>query len=89
MVDSFNSFLLPYAGNLIDQIGTRIMVVIATVGLAFSLVLLALSEWIIHYPKTESYIFVMGVISFSFMAVRFFGQGCLTMVSPGGEWKLV
>ena len=83
-----SSFLLPFAGNAIDRIGARKMVVIASIGLALSLVALALSERIIHLPKNESFLFVISVITLCFMAIRFFGQGCLTMVSKVviGKW---
>ena len=83
-----SSFLLPIAGRVIDQIGTRKMVVVASIGLGISLVLLANTELIIHLQKKRSIYFVMTVIIISFMLIRFFGQGCLTMVSriAIGKW---
>ena len=83
-----SSFILPVAGRIIDRFGTRVMVVMAAIGLGLSLVLLANTEKIVHLPNSRSFYFVMSVSTLSFMVIRFFGQGCLTMVSriAIGKW---
>ena len=70
-----SSFVLPVAGRVIDHIGTRAMVIIASIGLGLSLILLAFTEKIVHLPKIWSFSFAMAVSTLSFMAIRFFGQG--------------
>ena len=74
-----SSLLLPYAGSTIDRVGTRVMVVASALGLAASLYLFS---WAGHIPKlvtqTAS---TIALIAGCFFLIRFFGQGCLTIVS--------
>ena len=83
-----SGFVLPVAGRIIDLIGLRVTVMIASIGLGLSLIFLANTEDIIHGLDTQSLPVVMAVSILSFMLVRFFGQGCLTMVSriAIGKW---
>ncbi len=75
-----SSFLIPFAGQLLDRIGARSMVVLVSIGLGISLVLLSLSGEIALIGGTHSVISSIVIISFCFLLLRFFGQGCLTMV---------
>ena len=83
-----SSFVLPYAGRLIDRIGTRIMVVISSLGLGASLLLLSFSDRLAHITGQRSFYLSIIVIFVCFMFVRFFGQGCLTVTSRVtlGKW---
>ncbi|MBI2424793.1 MAG: MFS transporter [Candidatus Hydrogenedentes bacterium] len=90
-----SAFCLPYAGRMIDLWGVRIMVVFSTAGLGFSMLCIAAME-----PMTRAAEAVLDTIpyahlyaatlvsTFSFFLIRFFGQGCLTMVSRVmvGKW---
>ena len=81
-----SSFILPFAGSYIDRLGSRIFVVISSVGLGAGLVLLSNAAFISNFlQNTISVIFAASVL---FLIVRFFGQGCLTMVSriTIGKW---
>jgi len=84
-----SSFLLPFAGDLVDRFGARVSVVWAAIGLGLSLVFLSktpltLAIDISYLPV--SIIFIAATFCFLFM--RFFGQGCLTMISRVliGKW---
>lgn len=74
-----SSLLLPYAGSVIDRVGTRVMVVASALGLSASLYLFS---WAGHIPRlvTETAM-TIALISGCFFLIRFFGQGCLTIVS--------
>ncbi|MBI9016587.1 MAG: MFS transporter [Phycisphaerae bacterium] len=74
-----SSFLLPLAGTVTDKVGTRVMVVISSIGLGISLVVLSLAD---HIPAiTANITATIMLMAFGFLLIRFFGQGCLTMVS--------
>lgn len=83
-----SSFVLPMAGKMLDHIGARIMTVISSIGLAVSLVLLAASETIRNAVAGDSFTATMVSISLIFFLIRFFGQGCLAMISRVtiGKW---
>ncbi len=83
-----SSFILPFAGRAIDRFGIRIMVVVVSIGLGFSLATLASLEYVINLKTVRSTAFVMTVIIITFMLIRFFGQGCLTVISriAIGKW---
>ena len=83
-----SSVILPTAGRVLDITGSRVMVVIASVGLGLSLIVLAGIEHILRLLQVRSLLFAMTVSILSFMLIRFFGQGCLTMVSRVaiGKW---
>ena len=80
-----SSFLLPLAGKLLDRIGIRTMVVLVSLGLGLSMVLLSISDML---TISASLVVSMIVISIIFLLMRFFGQGCLTMLSRVaiGRW---
>ncbi len=81
-----SSMILPGAGWLLDRIGSRIMIVFSAVGLGVSLIVLSRSPQLVTLaPTIHGSIICM---SFIFLCIRFFGQGCLTMVSRVtlGKW---
>lgn len=85
-----SGLILPFAGKLLDRIGVRFMSLFASLGLGLSLILLAtigrwthaLSAWV---PMT---LLPMATVSFTFLLIRFFGQGNMTMVGrvAMGRW---
>ncbi len=83
-----SSFMLPFAGRVIDRFGIRVTVVIVSLGLGFSLTLLANVERFINLQTSRSIIVTMIVAIITFMLIRFFGQGCLTVLSriAIGKW---
>jgi OFA family oxalate/formate antiporter-like MFS transporter len=85
-----SGLLLPFAGKLLDRIGVRLMSVLASMGLALSLLVLASVGRIkdLFPSNTDNYILPMAVASFAFLLVRFFGQGNMTMVGrvAMGRW---
>jgi len=83
-----SSLILPFAGKLIDKFGTRITGIIAAVSLALSLLLLSQCDKILNFLNISSPAVIIVWMSFSFLLIRFFGQGCLTMTSRVtiGKW---
>ena len=83
-----SSMLLPIAGRALDHLGLRLMSMLASVGLAMSLVLLSRSADISHFFGAGTFVSSMVTISIIFFLLRFFGQGCLTMTSRVaiGKW---
>lgn len=81
-----SSFLLPLAGALTDRWGTRVMVTFSAGGLGLSLLVMTQIEGLTRL--TSSVYGVIAVVASVFLAMRFFGQGCLTMVSriTIGRW---
>ncbi len=81
-----SSLILTFAGKMYDKYGARWVVMITSVFLAIVLVLLSQSDRIIHLfvsdSKSSIYIgFAVAVLVILFFALRFSGQGVLTMVS--------
>jgi OFA family oxalate/formate antiporter-like MFS transporter len=90
-----SSFLLPAAGKLYDRKGARYMVVLSSLGLALTLVYLSYCDGIVSMVAknlesfdTSRWAIEIGVLTFGFFLVRFWGQGVLTMVSRTmiGKW---
>ena len=83
-----SSLILPFAGRLLDQIGSRKMIVFSSLGLAISLILLSRSDRLIQLINKETFLVTMIILSVGFLLLRFFGQGCLGMVSRVniGKW---
>ena len=84
-----SSFALPLAGSLLDRFGTRVSVVISSVGLGASLLIVAYGDYLLAFwpdghPMAAA--FLMAAVAFLF--TRFFGQGCLALVSRVvvGHW---
>lgn len=87
-----SSFVLPFAGRLLDKLGSRFLAVIASTGLAVSLVALANSD---HMAKAFAGLVgidlsyaALPVAYLCFFGIRHFGQGQLTMSSRTmmGRW---
>lgn len=81
-----SSLLLTYAGKMYDKYGARWVAMVISVALGFVLIMLSQSDRIIHLFVSEgsSIIYVplaMAILMFLFFALRFSGQGVLTMVS--------
>ena len=77
-----SSFLLPWAGRMYDIHGVRPVAFVASVGLGVILLVLSHIETLIfdllNIQSSWPVIFIMFI---SFMILRFFGQGVLTMSS--------
>jgi OFA family oxalate/formate antiporter-like MFS transporter len=81
-----SALILPAAGRLLDRIGARISVVISSVALGVAMVLLSQSDRIADLSPVDREVWgssLAGVIvaTVAFFLMRFFGQGCLTLVS--------
>ncbi len=81
-----SSFLLTYAGKMYDKYGARWVAIAISVVMAVVLLLLSQSDRIIHLviPENSSALytpFAIAVLLLLFFALRFSGQGVLTMVS--------
>lgn len=85
-----SGLLLPFAGKLLDRIGVRLMSILASMGLALSLLVLAGVGRIrdLFSTSADNILLPIAVASFAFLLVRFFGQGNMTMVGrvAMGRW---
>lgn len=81
-----SSFLLPFAGALTDRWGTRVMITCSALGLGGSLVVMTQLDKVPAF--LSSAYSLIAVAAGAFLLIRFFGQGCLTMVSRVaiGKW---
>ncbi len=77
--------LLPWAGRLCDRLGTRAMAVVASLCLAGVLVILSQSDSLARGASSllglPAAVSAFGVILVAFLALRFWGQGVLTLSS--------
>ena len=77
--------LLPWAGKLCDRLGTRTMAVVASLFLAGVLVILSQSDSIARGAASllglSASVSAFAVILVAFLALRFWGQGVLTLSS--------
>ncbi|MFC1761645.1 MFS transporter [Planctomycetota bacterium] len=81
-----SSFLLPLAGTLTDRWGTRAMITGSALGLGGSLLVMMQLH---RLPRVIHSVYgLVGAAAVVFLLIRFFGQGCLTMVSriAIGKW---
>jgi MFS transporter, OFA family, oxalate/formate antiporter len=83
-----SSFLLPFAGALLDRTGARLMGVLSCLGLGLSVALLSRADVIAMTGRYDSVILSMIAVYGVFLMLRFFGQGCVTMVARVmlGKW---
>ena len=83
-----SGFLLPSAGRIMDRVGTRIMIVIAAGGLGISLLIEAGADRVMAAAGLQSMVIAMAMMTGIFLCLRFFGQGCLAIVSRVviGKW---
>ncbi len=77
--------LLPYAGKLYDRLGSRTMAVISSLSLALVLIVLSRSDVLADYVSGQlgiaAPVTAYAVIMLGFFAMRFWGQGVLTLTS--------
>ena len=85
--------LLPLGGRLIDRFGARLTVILSSVGLGSTLVYLSHCDYLISwlnssFPLLDRSVIGLGIMSVGFIALRFTGQGILTLVSRNtlGKW---
>ena len=83
-----SGLLLSYAGQMLDRFGARVMIVVSASGLGLAVFLFSISDKIAHINNINSFYFTFSAISFIFLMLRFFGQGCMTMVTQVliGKW---
>lgn len=84
-----SSFALPLAGTLLDRFGTRASVVFSSAGLGGSLLIVAFGDYVLAlWPDGAPYAVAFLMAAVAFLFTRFFGQGCLTLVSRVivGHW---
>ena len=85
-----SSFLLPWAGRVLDRRGARFMVVVATVGLSASLFFLRAGPQVVHdiFGEDTTQWHVLPVLFLAFLGIRHFGQGQMTMIARTmlGRW---
>ncbi|MBT3199076.1 MAG: MFS transporter [Phycisphaerales bacterium] len=85
-----SGLILPFAGKILDRIGVRFMSLFASTGLALSLLLFANVGNINSFLSAKFKVtwLAMGIVTFAFFLVRFFGQGNMTMVGrvAMGRW---
>lgn len=71
--------ILPLAGSVTDRLGTRVVMALSSFGLGVSLLLFANADHI--GALSSGPVITILAISACFFFVRFFGQGCMTLVS--------
>jgi len=88
-----SGLLLPYGGRLLDRFGSRLTVLGASFGLALTLLALSAIDGIAATLTSvvgfvDPGVLVWGSLAVAFTALRFSGQGMLTMVSRTmlGKW---
>jgi MFS family permease len=93
MLGTFGSaLLLPFVGRLLDSVGSRVVAVVAAVGLAFWLLFLSASPSISHALSSATHLSAEwsgALVAFvGFLGIRHFGQGELTIASRTmmGRW---
>ena len=79
-----SSLALPLAGAALDRLGARRSIVIASLSLAATLVALSVGDHVRNYlvevTGGDSEVLAVLVLALGFFAVRFWGQGVLTMI---------
>lgn len=83
-----SSFCLPFAGRMLDSVGARAMVVFSSVGLGLSVLGLSACDSIAGLGGVPRFVPAIVTICLCFLALRFFGQGCQTLVPRVmiGKW---
>lgn len=81
-----SGLLLPTAGRMMDAYGLRSMLVVSSIGMGLSAWLLAAAPSLVPAAWHASSALIATTLCF--MALRFFGQGCLSMVARAaiGKW---
>lgn len=88
-----SGFLLPLGGRLTDRLGARLTVILSSLGLGLTLLYLSGCDyWIAFFnslfPVIDRAVVGLVVMAVGFTALRFSGQGILTLVSRNtlGKW---
>ena len=83
-----SSFILPLAGQFLDRVGSRVVIVLSAVGLGISMLVLSQCDRVIGAASVSSVYGAMLVACGCFLLIRFFGQGCLSVASRValGKW---
>lgn len=84
-----SSFILPFAGAALDRYGSRVMIVASSLGLGGSLLAISYAHLLMpEIQSTATFIAVFLLAVALFLLLRFFGQGCLALVSRVviGRW---
>jgi len=81
-----SSFMLPLGGRLMDRFGARLTVMLSSLGLGLTLVYLSVCDYLIaflngFFPLVNRSMVGLVVMAIGFTALRFSGQGILTLVS--------
>lgn len=81
-----SSLMVTLSGGFIDRFGTRLVIVLSSIGFGFSLFMLSSSGSIIHALQSNLPLLFktavgIAVMIFVFLWIRYFGQGIMTMVS--------
>ena len=81
-----SSIIVTFSGRIVDRFGTRLIMVVASIGLGSAMLLLSSTISIIHLvskhlPGLSLSFISIGVLIFIFLWLRYFGQGIMTMVS--------
>jgi len=83
-----SGLFLTRAGRYIDRHGLRVMGALSAAGLGLSLVLMSRATDLAAILPLPRMFAAMATVFVCFMSLRFFGQGCLTMVARVGigQW---
>ncbi len=84
-----SGFLLPFMGPIIDRKGSRIMMTVASLSLALTLLLLSRLESLAVFEGLVSLSLVYSIaLALGIFALRFFGQGMLPLTANTmiGKW---
>jgi len=83
-----SSLLLPFAGSMVDRFGIRAMIVVSSLGMALSLVISSQSDHLAFITGAHTVVLSFLIAYIGYFLIRFFGQGCLMIVSRVaiGKW---
>lgn len=88
-----SGLLLPLGGRLMDRVGARLTVTLSSLGLGLTLLYLSFCDYLISslnalFASIERSLIGLLVMGLGFVALRFTGQGILTLVSRNtlGKW---
>lgn len=76
-----SSLILPFAGRILDRIGGRLMTMAAALGLGTAMIMLAGTDRVAAALPIRASLAGLGTASVTFLMMRFFGQGCLTLAA--------
>ncbi|MFW6255969.1 MAG: MFS transporter [Candidatus Sumerlaeota bacterium] len=85
-----SSLILPFAGRILDRVGARPMAVVTTIAMGISLFIFSQAGRVVEcnpFPVSDS-VYAVVVMSIIYLMIRFFGQGCMTLIPRVmiGKW---